>query len=185
MNNELGAAINIPPNVSRFLMPWGLDPVKARLVTSKGMKFKSFATLEDLAFHDHSKNLDIYGAPLYYSHRVDLHESLKRMATGPEGPGIPAKVHLKSEVSKFVSMPHSTSAPLVSVSVFGANKGAQGPRRIIHHPSGRNRRDWGSCHCRRWHSFHCGGGNHRSRQPTNAREAQQLLLSIPHQRGRT
>jgi salicylate hydroxylase len=54
-------------------------------------------------FHDHSQNAKIFGAPLYYSHRVDLHESLKRLATDPEGLGIPAKIHLKSEVSKYVS----------------------------------------------------------------------------------
>jgi 2-polyprenyl-6-methoxyphenol hydroxylase-like FAD-dependent oxidoreductase len=104
MNNELGAAINVPPNVSRFLVPLGLNPVKARFVTSWGMRFDSYATGEAGVFHDHSQNASIFGAPLYYSHRVDLHESLKRLATDPNGPGVPAKVHLKSEVAKYVSL---------------------------------------------------------------------------------
>jgi salicylate hydroxylase len=102
MNNELGAAINVPPNVSRVLVPMGLDPVTARFVTSKGMRFDSFSTLEAGAFHDHTQNTKIFGAPLYYSHRVDLHENLKRLATDPDGPGIPAKVQLKSEITKYV-----------------------------------------------------------------------------------
>lgn len=101
MNNELGAAINVPANVARALVPMGLDPVKARFVTSKGMRFDSFSTMEAGAFHDHTQNAKVFGAPLYYSHRVDLHESLKRLATDPDGPGIPAKVHLKSEVISY------------------------------------------------------------------------------------
>ncbi|OIW33066.1 FAD/NAD(P)-binding domain-containing protein [Coniochaeta ligniaria NRRL 30616] len=101
MNNELGAAINVPANVARALVPMGLDTVKARFVTSKGMRFDSFSTMEAGAFHDHTQNTKLFGAPLYYSHRVDLHESLKRLATDPDGAGIPAKVHLKSEVSKY------------------------------------------------------------------------------------
>ena len=32
LNNEIGAAINVPPNVGRFLLAWGLDPVKSRFV---------------------------------------------------------------------------------------------------------------------------------------------------------
>ena len=102
MNNELGAAINVPPNVSRFLVPMGLNPVKARFVKSRGMRFDSYATMEAGAFHDHSQNVEVFGESLWYSHRVDLHESLKRLATDPEGPGIPVKVHLKSEVVSYV-----------------------------------------------------------------------------------
>ncbi|KAJ9165487.1 FAD/NAD(P)-binding domain-containing protein [Coniochaeta hoffmannii] len=77
MNNELGAAINVPPNVARFLVPMGLDPVKAR------------------------QNVEIFGESLWYCHRVDLHESLKRLATDSEGPGIPVEIQLKSEIIKY------------------------------------------------------------------------------------
>jgi salicylate hydroxylase len=106
MNNELGAAINIPPNVSRFLVPWGLDPVRSRLVNSQGVWFVSPTTLEELATFDHSRNDEKFGAPLYYAHRVDLHESLKRMATEP-GVGTPVKIYLKSTVSSYVMDPGS------------------------------------------------------------------------------
>lgn len=103
LNNEIGAAINVPPNVGRFLLPWGLDPAKYGFVASNGMYFVSPTTLEERAFHDHSHNVELFGQPLYYAHRVDLHEGLKHMATEPNGIGIPVTVHLKSGVDSFVS----------------------------------------------------------------------------------
>jgi salicylate hydroxylase len=104
LNNEVGAAINVPPNVGRFLLKWGLDPVKYKFVVSKGMHFMSPITGEELNFHDHSHNADIFGAPLYYSHRVDLHQSLRDLATQPNGVGIPVKIYLGSGVSSYVSI---------------------------------------------------------------------------------
>ena len=143
LNNELGAAINVPPNVARLLVPWGLDPVKARFVTSKGMRFDSYATLEAGAFHDHSQNIKVFGAPLYYSHRVDLHESLKRLATDPEGPGVPVKVHLKSEIRKYVRIRVVLRAPTPLTKT--------GSRRTVHHSCGRNGRDGRPRRCRGRH----------------------------------
>lgn len=103
LNNEIGAAINVPPNVARFLLPWGLDPVRSRFVFSQGMYFMSPKTLDEVGHYDHSHNVEKFGAPLLYAHRVDLHESLKSLATDPDGPGIPVKVHLKSGVTSYVS----------------------------------------------------------------------------------
>lgn len=103
LNNEVGAAINVPPNVSRFLVPWGIDPVKYGFVVSTGVFFVSPTTLEELGHHDHSHDAKKFGQPLYYAHRVDLHESLKSMAIDSDGPGIPVKIHLKSSVSGYVS----------------------------------------------------------------------------------
>ncbi|KAH6683935.1 hypothetical protein B0J14DRAFT_571724 [Halenospora varia] len=101
LNNEIGAAINIPPNVGRFLLPWGLDPVGCRLVTSQGMYFMSPTNLEELAGHSFSGVAQAFGAPLYYAHRVDLHESLKWMATEPGALGVPAVINLKSAVQNY------------------------------------------------------------------------------------
>lgn len=101
LNNEVGAAINVPPNVSRFLIPWGLDPVKYGFVVSTGLFFVSPTTLEELGCYDHSHDAEKFGQPLYYAHRVDLHESLKKMAVDSGGPGIPVKIHLKSGVSSY------------------------------------------------------------------------------------
>lgn len=103
LNNEIGAAINVPPNVSRFLVPWGLDPVRSCFVTSKGLFFRSPTTLEELSTTNFDKNVERFGAELYYAHRVDLHEALKELATTKEGPGIPATIRVKSAVVSYVS----------------------------------------------------------------------------------
>lgn len=103
LNNEIGAAINVPPNVSRFLIPWGLDPLRYKFVNSQGIYFLSPTTLEEFTSVDYSHADEIFGAPLYYAHRVDLHESLKHMATNPDGVGIPVTIHLRSGVASYVS----------------------------------------------------------------------------------
>lgn len=108
LNNEVGAAINVPPNVSRFLIPWGLDPVKYGFVVSTGVYFVSPTTLEELGYHDHTHDAEKFGRPLYYAHRVDLHESLKEMAVDPDGPGVPVEIHLKSGVKSYVGAREST-----------------------------------------------------------------------------
>ncbi|KAE9370098.1 FAD/NAD(P)-binding domain-containing protein [Stipitochalara longipes BDJ] len=119
LNNEIGAAINVPPNVGRFLLPLGLDPVRAGFVESTGMYFMSPKTLEERSFYDHSSTAKVFGAPLYYAHRVDLHESLKNLATEPDGPGVPVTVHLKSGVSSY--NPDTPSVTLFDGTVITAD----------------------------------------------------------------
>lgn len=43
-----------------------------------------------------------FSAPWYLSHRVDLHNELRLLATRDEGPGEPAKIHLSTEVTGIV-----------------------------------------------------------------------------------
>ncbi|KAH8894654.1 salicylate hydroxylase [Thozetella sp. PMI_491] len=102
LNNEVGAAIHVPPNASRALLAWGLDPVGAKFVTVKS-SFRAKADTLD-RFHVGTTESEIplkSGAPWYFAHRVDLHEELKRLATEPTGPGTPATVVLKSEVVAY------------------------------------------------------------------------------------
>ena len=103
LNNEVGAAIHVCPNASRGLLAWGLDPVNARFVNCK-RSFRAHSTSMSI-FHeaDDSYITEKFGSPWYFAHRVDLHEELKRLATASEGEGKPATVHLKSEVTKYVS----------------------------------------------------------------------------------
>ncbi|KAK3315769.1 FAD/NAD(P)-binding domain-containing protein [Apodospora peruviana] len=107
MTNEVGAAINVPPNVGRFLLKWGLDPIKSRFVSTTGMYFMSHETLSLLpgpaAVFDHSRNTELYGAPLYYAHRVDLLDALRRLATDPDShpSSPPVTIYLKSEVVSY------------------------------------------------------------------------------------
>jgi salicylate hydroxylase len=103
LNNEVGAAINVPPNAGRFLVPWGLDPVKYKFVKSNGIHYISNTTLDVLGSHPVDPDSNEFGVPLYYAHRVDLHTSLKELATSEEGVGIPVVIKLKSEVVSYVS----------------------------------------------------------------------------------
>ncbi len=101
-SNEVGAAIHVASNASRALLAWGLDPVRARFVTAK----KSFRARGDslAVFHyvEFGHYEEVFGAPWFLAHRVDLHAELKRLATG-RGEGIPAVAHLNSEVVRYVS----------------------------------------------------------------------------------
>lgn len=103
LNNEIGAAINVPPNISRILIPWGLNPVNSRFVKSSGLRFYSPTTLERLHEIDYKEVCATAGADIYYAHRVDLHESLKQLAIGPKGPGKPVNIYARSGVHQYVS----------------------------------------------------------------------------------
>jgi salicylate hydroxylase len=103
-NNEVGAAINVPPNAGRFLIPWGLDPVKYGFVKSNGMYFISPTTLSVLDSHEFPPDKHEFGQPLYYAHRVDLHASLKQMATESSGIGVPVTICFKNGVVSYVSI---------------------------------------------------------------------------------
>lgn len=46
---------------------------------------------------------ETYGAPIYSVHREDLHDQLKTLATGQEGPGQPCKLHVRAMVVDYVS----------------------------------------------------------------------------------
>ncbi|KAI0131777.1 FAD binding domain-containing protein [Xylariales sp. AK1849] len=95
---EFGAAINVPPNAGRFLMAWGLDPVKCRFVKAESIVWIDPQTLETNAIFAYENNSERYGAELWLAHRVDLHDALRQMATESTGPGIPVTIHMRSFV---------------------------------------------------------------------------------------
>ncbi|ORY71376.1 salicylate hydroxylase [Pseudomassariella vexata] len=100
-NNEIGAAIHIPPNASRALLPWGMDPVRSKLVFAKIDYRARGTTLEKLYEANHEYVTEKYGAPWFFAHRVDLHDELKRLATEPGAVGSPAQIHLNSDAVEF------------------------------------------------------------------------------------
>lgn len=89
-SHEIGAAINVPPNISRFLchpLPGhglGLDPQKQRFVKSEGMLVLNPKTMEEVGEGlDHSKCEETWnGGALWYAHRVDLHSGLLGLVLG-------------------------------------------------------------------------------------------------------
>ncbi|KAK1525773.1 FAD binding domain-containing protein [Colletotrichum costaricense] len=98
MDNEVGAAINVPPNATRFLTRWGLDPKASGFVKAGPVHFQDPVTMEITSTLSHADNEEFYDADLWYAHRVDLHDSLKRIATDPAGPGVPVTIHPNSWV---------------------------------------------------------------------------------------
>lgn len=103
MNDEIGAAIHVPPNASRFLTAWGLDPVQWRWVEARHADLVNPFTLQPrAALYNEESASSVGGLPLWLSHRVDLHNALKWMATRSDGPGAPATIHLDSLVMVLV-----------------------------------------------------------------------------------
>ncbi|KAF0323016.1 FAD-dependent monooxygenase OpS4 [Colletotrichum asianum] len=94
---EVGAAIHLPPNVNVLLRQFGMNPEEhgandtewVTVMSSQGdiISQKSLAGLKNE-----------YPCPWQLIHRVDLHESLKTIATSPEGKGTPAVLHLGAKV---------------------------------------------------------------------------------------
>lgn len=103
LNNEIGAAIHVCPNASRGLLALGLDPVAARFVNAKKSWRADSTTLTCFHEADEGYVAGKFGAPWWWCHRVDLHESLKVLALGEKGEGKPAVVHLKKEVATYDS----------------------------------------------------------------------------------
>ena len=92
--NEVGAAITIPPNAIRVLQSWEFDPRASRMIRFNGMEIVAGEsdTLAKLRHSNFSSIESKFGAPYLLSHRVDLHESLREMATSTKGPGKPAQI---------------------------------------------------------------------------------------------
>ena len=101
--NEVGAAITVPPNASRPLLRWGLDPVAAKFVFVEEIGMHVPFTMKQVhAIPMGDLTVKRFGAPFFFAHRVDLHQELKRLATEIDGPETPANIHLKSEVVSYV-----------------------------------------------------------------------------------
>lgn len=102
-NNEIGAAINVPPNATRFLEAWGLEPSRWHFVSARRITFIDPMTLETTVnMPADTMAKTVGGAALYYAHRVDLHNALKWLAVREDGPGTPVTIHLGSQVVGYV-----------------------------------------------------------------------------------
>lgn len=92
--NEVGAAITLPPYACRILQSWNFDFQKARMIRFETMEIMTGEgnSPPQRNYHDFSVYEKATGIPYMLSHRVDLHEALREMATSPHGPGNPAKI---------------------------------------------------------------------------------------------
>ncbi|KAJ8690576.1 hypothetical protein PTI98_011994 [Pleurotus ostreatus] len=75
---EVGAGIQLTPNVSRLLVRWGLSPLLERVaVKPTTLAFCSYNSGEQVGFAVFGGKMEReHGAPYYHIHRADLHEML-------------------------------------------------------------------------------------------------------------
>lgn len=74
---EVGAGIQVSPNVARVLQSFGLGERLARdAVEPEGIVFRRWKTGELVGRTDWSNMKKLYGAPYYHVHRADLHNML-------------------------------------------------------------------------------------------------------------
>lgn len=52
---------------------------------------------------DENTGTSLGGVEYYYAHRAESHNALKLMATRTDGPGTPVSIHLKQDVTTYVS----------------------------------------------------------------------------------
>ncbi|KAH0566251.1 hypothetical protein GP486_000349 [Trichoglossum hirsutum] len=97
--DEVGAAIQLPPNAMRTVVKWGFSKDRARLELCGAALTARADNLEPLYKGSFSHFSDKYGSMWYSSHRVDLHNELKLLATEENASGIPVKINLASKVA--------------------------------------------------------------------------------------
>jgi salicylate hydroxylase len=94
--SEVGAGVQLGPNVTRILQAWGLgDALKQVAAFPAGLHARSLATGEVLATLPLTDAVANYGAPYVTLHRADLHGLLLQAAAG-EG----AQVHSDAVVHR-------------------------------------------------------------------------------------
>ena len=124
---EVGAGIQVSPNVSRLLIRWGLrDRLEAEGVRPEGISFLRYATGEKVGHSTWGDNMESqHGAPYYHIHRADLHKMLFDL-TAPR-----VKLRLGSRV--VAVNPETPSVTLASGEVVKAALiiGADGVKSIV------------------------------------------------------
>ncbi|KAK3897627.1 hypothetical protein C8A05DRAFT_47831 [Staphylotrichum tortipilum] len=94
---ETGAAIHLAPNCHNVLRRLGVFPETFGANPVNGItEYEGTALKFDL---DLRKPLSVWKNPWMLSHRVALHEDLKRQATSPDGAGVPAVLKTSSPVT--------------------------------------------------------------------------------------
>ncbi|PIL32084.1 hypothetical protein GSI_06789 [Ganoderma sinense ZZ0214-1] len=78
---EVGAGIQVTPNVSRLLRRWGAGPaLEAVGVRPEAIVLRRYATGERVGYTRWTDMEERYGAPYYHIHRADLHRLLFDLA---------------------------------------------------------------------------------------------------------
>ena len=78
---EVGAGIQVTPNVSKLLHRWGLGDALDKVgVVPEAICFRRYATGERVGWTKWGEVMEQYGAPYYHIHRADFHKLLFDLA---------------------------------------------------------------------------------------------------------
>ncbi|KAF7342099.1 FAD/NAD-P-binding domain-containing protein [Mycena venus] len=80
---DVGAGIQISPNLSRLLIRWGLgDDLRRASVKPESITFRRYKTGHRVGWTKWGENMDKdYGSPYYHVHRADLLDMLLKLAS--------------------------------------------------------------------------------------------------------
>jgi salicylate hydroxylase len=107
--SEVGAGVQLGPNVTRILQAWGLsDALKQVAAFPAGLHASSMSTGEVLATLPIKDAVQLYGAPYVTIHRADLHGLLMQAA---EREGV--KVHSDALVQGIQQAPDAVTVEVV------------------------------------------------------------------------
>lgn len=95
--NETGAAVHLAPNSNGVLRRWGIFAEEFGAVECSSFQ-EHLASGQIIKTVDASQASKMWQHPWLLSHRVNLHEKLKLLATSEKGEGTPVKLHTATKV---------------------------------------------------------------------------------------
>lgn len=95
---EFGAAIHLAPNCNGLLRRFGLKPEDIGANVMEGFYELDYTGHTLLDIFTGGERAKMWQNPWHLTHRVHLHEELKRMATTKDGKGPPAILHISAKV---------------------------------------------------------------------------------------
>lgn len=118
---EVGAGIQVTPNVSRLLIRWGLGPELERVaVYPEAIVLRRYIDGERVGYTKWGDRMTTaHGAPYYHIHRADFHRLIYTLVES--SPRV--KIRLKSTVKSVNPDPTTTSGPSVTLTTGEVIKG--------------------------------------------------------------
>lgn len=109
--SEVGAGVQLGPNVTRILQAWGLGEALKQVVASpSGLHARSMATGEVLATLPVNEATMQYGAPYVTMHRADLHglllQAARRQGVDVQSDAVVLRVAQSTDVAVFDVLQH-------------------------------------------------------------------------------
>ncbi|OCH87107.1 FAD/NAD-P-binding domain-containing protein [Obba rivulosa] len=123
---EVGAGIQVSPNVSRLLIRWGIgDALEKVAVRPEAIVLRRYATGERVGYTRWGEKMEEYGAPYYHIHRADYHKLLYDLAA--------PKMTLRLDATVVAVDPEAPSVTLKSGEVVHGDLivGADGIKSLV------------------------------------------------------